>query len=385
MSSPDPLELLQQYTTAQKPIELLDAEGNLADDLLKTTTVRFGEDASFPRDTPTTYSRGNNETDLYTLSALIHFLAHRDQSFYEYMKTSNTMGLQSVSFGDRSHLVDYLTGKAPKKTTTQSTSMDVVDEKQNEQKRAKNRLGGDKKQSTGTANDIARDIIRRERTLVTPSSALGSNKSFARVPDLVRDLLPAKKHAKTTTAEADTATAAAEPTKANKRQRRRDHPIIVVPAATTAMLNMYNIKQLLQDHQLADGRAVMEQGGPKPRECFVEHTMKGGSGKTVKFKVVDAVQDFSETDWNSVVCVFTQGAAWQFKNWVWKSPQEVFQHCLGYYSKYQDERPKDSVSSWNLKMLNFDRNKRHMDRAVVASLWVELEQYMARSKPEFIQ
>ncbi|KAJ1941674.1 accessory factor associated with RNA polymerase II, partial [Kickxella alabastrina] len=100
-SSLDPLDLLRQYTTQKKPVELLDKDGNLTTDLLTATTVRFGEDASFARDTPTSYLRSNSDSDQYTLSALMHFLDNRDQSFYDYMKTASTMGLQAVSFGDR--------------------------------------------------------------------------------------------------------------------------------------------------------------------------------------------------------------------------------------------------------------------------------------------
>ncbi|KAJ2338142.1 accessory factor associated with RNA polymerase II, partial [Coemansia sp. RSA 2671] len=94
--------------------------------------------------------------------------------------------------------------------------------------------------------------------------------------------------------------------------------------------------------------------------------------------------DFTEADWEALVCVFTQGAAWQFRNWMWKTPEEVFHNCLGFYPKYQDERPKDTVNSWAVSLLNIERSKRHMDRATVVGLWNSLEQYMARNKPDLL-
>ncbi|KAJ2488721.1 accessory factor associated with RNA polymerase II [Coemansia sp. RSA 2050] len=393
MSSPslDPLHLLRQFTVQSKKVELLDKNDNPTTDLQFAATIRFGDEASFPRDTPTSLLRSNSDSDPYTLSALLHFLGHRDQSFYEYMKMTNTLGLQTISFGDRAQVLGYLTGKTP-----DVAASGPVAEKQptaGDAKRAKTRSSGDGAATASTANDIARDIIRRERALVTPSTVLSSNKSFARVPDLAKALFPAKPGAavkgavsgKPTGGDAAAAAAGGQTLAARRsaHHRKRRNPIIVVPAATTSMLTMYNIKSLLQDHQFVDGRAEMEKAGPKPHEVFVEHTMSY-SGQTVKFRVVDSVQDFTEADWEALVCVFTQGAAWQFKNWTWKTPEEVFHNCLGFYPKYQDERPKDTVNSWAVSLLNIERSKRHMDRATVVGLWNSLEQYMARNKPDLL-
>ncbi|KAJ2809798.1 accessory factor associated with RNA polymerase II [Coemansia furcata] len=385
----DPLHLLRQFTIQNKKAELLDQNDNLTTDLQAATTIRFGEEASFARDTPTSFLRSNSDSDHYTLSALLHFLDHRDQSFYEYMKTTNTLGLQTISFGDRAQVLGYLTGKIEELAVS-----DPAVEKQpaaGDAKRAKTRSAPDAVAASTAANDIARDIMRRERVLITSSTVLSSNKSFARVPELAKALFPSKpgavaKGAVASGKPAADISASGQASAASRRStqhRKRRNPIIVVPAATTSMFTMYNIKSLLQDHQFVDGRAEMEKAGPKPHEVFVEHTMTY-SGQTVKFRVVDSVQDFTEADWEALVCVFTQGAAWQFKNWTWKTPEEVFQNCLGFYPKYQDERPKDTVNSWAVSLLNIERSKRHMDRATVAGLWNNLEQYMARNKPELL-
>ncbi|KAJ1958338.1 accessory factor associated with RNA polymerase II [Dipsacomyces acuminosporus] len=396
-SGPNPLELLRQYTMQKKSIEFIDGDGNLTKDLLKAATVRFGEDASFPRDTPTSYSRGNNEADQYTLSALLHFLDHRDQSFYEYMKTTNTLGLQTVSFGDRINLLDYLTGKSaaagqgnePQAGDKHANAAGSADDSG---RRTRMKIGGgaDGTHVATSANDIARDIMRRERLIVTTSTALSSSKTFARVPGLIKELFPPKSAAGASgglpgKAEATGAASGASGSALRRAgHRKRKDPIVVVPAATTAMINMYNIKALLKDHQFVDSKDVMAKGETKPREVVVEHTMSGG-GPSLKFRIVDSVQDFTEADWSSLVCVFTQGAAWQFKNWSWSTPEEVFQNCVGYYPKYQDERPKDTTRSWGISMLNIERSKRHTDRATVVGLWNNIEQYMRRSKPEFFE
>ncbi|KAJ2705890.1 accessory factor associated with RNA polymerase II [Coemansia sp. IMI 203386] len=396
--TPDPLELLRQYTTQKKPVELLDNDGNLTTDLLQATTVRFGEDASFPRDTPTSYSRSNSDSDQYTLSALLHFLDHRDQSFYEYMKMTNTMGLQTVSFGDRVTLLDYLTGKS---TSTgeekqqkqleqqQQMAVDTVVDSSRRANKVRTDLVGD---SGRTANDGTRDILRRERVLINTSSVVSSSKSFAKVPDLIKEIFPPKHGAKGADGKpmapaagtlANSALASNGVARKRVSQRKRANPIIVVPAATTAMINMYNIEELLQKHQFVDSRMLMETGGPKPREVFIDHQV-ARSSQRIRVRVVDSVQDFTEADWNSLICVFTQGAAWQFKNWVWKSPEEVFQNTMGFYPKYNDERPKDSIKSWGVEVINIERTKRHMDKAAVVGLWSSIEQYLASKKPDFL-
>ncbi|KAJ2805746.1 accessory factor associated with RNA polymerase II [Coemansia guatemalensis] len=401
----DPLELLRQYSIEKKPIELVDAEGKPTKDLLQATTVRFGEDASFPRDAPTRYLRSNSEADHYLLSALLHFLDRRDQSFYEYMKATNTMGLQTVSFGDRIGLLDYLTGKtasipsagssasaekhaAASSDAGQTRSRAATHASSTNAAAASTSKSADGALGADSAADIARSIARRERCLLNTSTALSSNKSFSHVSGLVKELFPSKPVPKGTGPAAASASAAGLPSTPGDRhklsRRKRRDPTIVVPAATTAMLNMYNIKALLQDHEFVESRAVMEKGGLKPREIFVEHVMPN-TGQNLRFRVVDSVQDFGEADWNSLVCVFTQGAAWQFKNWLWKSPAEVFQHCLGLYPKHQDEPLKEAIRSWGILPLNIERSKRHMDRATVAGLWSTIEEYIARHKPEFFQ
>ncbi|KAJ2869124.1 accessory factor associated with RNA polymerase II [Coemansia erecta] len=422
-STSDPLELLRQYTMQKKSVELLGSDGNLTKDLLQATTVRFGEDASFPRDTPTQFLRSNSESDHYMLSALLHFLAHRNQSFYEYMKTTNALGLQTVSFGDRGNLLDYLTGKTSdvgaSKTGASSVGTAAAagatgdkhdDSVDAEGRRVRMRTSATDSTSAGAAgdrlssgaagpvpgsSDSARDIMRRERVLMTTSTALSSNNSFANVIGLVKELFPSKGDAKggsskaagpgssAATAASENATPAKPAHRMAGRAKRRD-PIIVVPAATTAMLNMYNIKPLLQDFQFVDWRVVMEKGGSKPRDATVERKLQS-TGHNQRFRIVDSVQDFTEADWNSIVCVFTQGAEWQFKNWVWKSPREVFQNCLGFYPKYQDEQLKASTESWGIKPLNIERSRRHMDRATITGLWASIEQYIALRKPDLIQ
>ncbi|KAJ1880669.1 accessory factor associated with RNA polymerase II [Coemansia sp. RSA 486] len=271
----------------------------------------------------------------------------------------------------------------------QQMAVDTAVDSSRRANKARTDLVGD---SGRTANDGTRDILRRERVLINTSSVVSSSKSFAKVPDLIKEIFPPKHGAKgadgkpmapAAGALANGALAGNGVARKRVSQRKRANPIIVVPAATTAMINMYNIEELLQKHQFVDSRMIMETGGPKPREVFIDHQVTRSSQR-IRVRVVDSVQDFTEADWNSLICVFTQGAAWQFKNWVWKSPEEVFQNTMGFYPKYNDERPKDSIKSWGVEVINIERTKRHMDKAAVVGLWSSIEQYLASKKPDFL-
>lgn len=52
-----------------------------------------------------------------------------------------------------------------------------------------------------------------------------------------------------------------------------------------------------------------------------------------------------------VVGVFVTGAVWQFRDWKWKAPNEVFSHVCGFYMKFDGEAVAPSVGLWNTTIL----------------------------------
>ena len=48
-----------------------------------------------------------------------------------------------------------------------------------------------------------------------------------------------------------------------------------------------------------------------------------------RYTVVDNGARLSRADWDRVVAVFAQGAAWQFKGWKRDAPVEIFSRALG--------------------------------------------------------
>ncbi|KAJ2777769.1 accessory factor associated with RNA polymerase II [Coemansia interrupta] len=409
----DPIELLRKYTTKKRPVEMLDANGNLTKELVQAVTIRFGEEASFPRDVLTSYSRSNSDADHYMLSALMLSFAHEAKSYYEYMKIIKSTGLQSVSFTDRAVLNDYISGKTDSLVSADASAAagsagaadSAAASNSTGGKRANSDAAGeggrsrtrlDPNGSFSRTKDATREVVRRERVLITTSNVMGSTKSFARVSVIIKEMFAKNKDAdgkptSSSAARPAAGTSASAASAANGRkssshrrasQRKRANPIIIVPSAAVAMVNMYNVEELLKNHHFIDSKVIREKGEPKPREIFVEHTLSRREQR-LRFRIVDSVDDFTEADWNSVVCVFALGEGWQFKNWIWGTPEAIFQNTLGFHPKYVDVKPKDTMKTWGVSMLNIERTQRHMDTAAVTGLWSSIERYMATKKPEF--
>ncbi len=65
-----------------------------------------------------------------------------------------------------------------------------------------------------------------------------------------------------------------------------------------------------------------------------------------------------------MVCVVVQGAAWQFKEFKWKQPVNLFQHVLGIHLKYDDVELEPRVAGWNVQVVQISKDKRHLDKVV---------------------
>jgi parafibromin len=85
-------------------------------------------------------------------------------------------------------------------------------------------------------------------------------------------------------------------------------------------------------------------------------------GSTTTYIVLDNPSRLSRTEWARVVCVIVQGAAWQFKGWEWEQPVLLFQHVLGVHIKYDDVPMDTRVAGWNVRVLEVNKDKRHLDK-----------------------
>ncbi|KAI8347465.1 RNA pol II accessory factor, Cdc73 family-domain-containing protein [Mortierella sp. GBAus27b] len=377
----DPLSLLREFTIAKKPITLINATGTLVTELTDATHVVFKDDTqtyTFPRTTPTNYRRGASD-EMYTLETLLFLLQRAHQSVAEYSLEGAQKHIPIVSILDKRSVLDYLTGATatapnivhPSTETSKRPRDDATDDQQDgETKRRKSIT------QTGRPdeNEMVRLIISRERLARTTASILRGKKSFANIQKIGASILlkskskdekaPAKKGdqkpsgaAPTSSSSRPAATPAPASSASSQNKSRSSSsrvPIIIVPAALTSMLTMYNAKQFLEEHSFVDSLDIRNKGESKPARLVVEHRKK-------QYHIFDNADNFKPEDWERVIAVFTAGAEWQFKRWKWSKPIELFAHVKGFHLKWADEQPKENITSWNVEVFSVRWHTPHND------------------------
>ncbi|KAI1311328.1 accessory factor associated with RNA polymerase II [Mortierella claussenii] len=415
MSKNDPLSLLREFTISKKPITLVNASGNLVTELTDATNVVFSDDKQtfqFPRSTPTNYRRGASD-ESYNLETLLFLLQRAHLSVSEYSLEGAQKGIPIVSILDKRGVLDYLTGVTatsnniqyqPAETSKRSAE-GLVDDKEND---ASKKPKSSVQSGHLDENEILRLTISRERLARTTASVLRGNKSFANIQKIGASLLlkskskdektPAKKPdvrqpgsvAPSGTSSSRTTSASGAPVprsggsssqSKSKSSSSSRIPIIIVPAAMTSMLTMYNVKQFLEEQIFVNSEEIRNQGITKSARLTIERRQKPNETHKTSYHVIENADQLKDEDWERVVCVFTTGAEWQFKKWKWQTPVQLFTHVKGFYVKWADEQPKEVIKSWNVEVLNLNRHRRHADRAVVTEFWDRLQGWCLANKP----
>jgi len=219
-----------------------------------------------------------------------------------------------------------------------------------------------------------------------------------------------KKGTKTTGAPGNTsANKAAPKLKLSQLVSKKLHgknPIIVVPAGTSDLFTMLNIKDFLEKGKYVSAREQKKNGVRKPANLeirrAVEDSSKGadtnsgsggatnnpadentgaqGSDDSLTFKIVDNVSRLSSRDWPRVVAVLVSGQPWQFKGWKYQFPVEVFSKVQGVYIYMTGDTEKgEVVKQWNVKRLEIHPTKRHLDKLTAKSFWDLVMLHVART------
>ena len=162
-------------------------------------------------------------------------------------------------------------------------------------------------------------------------------------------------------------------------------PIIIVPAALTSLLTVFNVKSFLEAGQFLPTEEARKQvNGVKPSTVVLDHANAKNASSKVTFQVVDGVERLKDTDWDRVVAVFVSGQAWQFRGWKWTDPVEIFSNVKGFYLKYADVKTDPQIKQWNVTVLEVNRYKRHLDAQCVYEFWSIVDRYLAAQKPHLL-
>jgi parafibromin len=160
-------------------------------------------------------------------------------------------------------------------------------------------------------------------------------------------------------------------------------PIIIVPSAATARLNMYNAVAFLERGVFTPPDACMAAAAPKPPTALISRTLALPDGAPPKrYLVTDDASKFGKDEWRRVAAVVVGGAAWQFKGWPFKGAPDgdtvsLFSAARGLYLHYGDDAPPAAVKAWNVARFALHRGERHRDRSVAAALWKAVDEFLA--------
>ncbi|PNY24922.1 Cell division control protein 73 [Tolypocladium capitatum] len=171
-----------------------------------------------------------------------------------------------------------------------------------------------------------------------------------------------------------------------KGPSRRPDPIILLSPSASSLLRMSNARSFLED-----GKFVPPDAAASTTSMLhVQRTMRGiDANRPMRFILVEGSEQFKPEYWNRVVAVFTTGQTWQFKNYKWSSPNDLFKHTLGVFVGWRGEQAPDNVRGWGHRVLStgVDRWRggdgqdasRFRDKEVVEQIWKTIEMNM-RSK-----
>lgn len=162
-----------------------------------------------------------------------------------------------------------------------------------------------------------------------------------------------------------------------KANTRRPEPIILLSPSASSLIRMPNVKSFLQDGQYQSPETASSTA---PNILHLQRLLPSiDNQKPLRFILVDSPDQFRPDYWNRVVAVFTTGQAWQFKNYKWQAPAELFSHVMGVYVGWKGEMAPETVKGWGRGVLSVGLDKgnaRWRDREVVEEVWSAIEQRM---------
>lgn len=152
-------------------------------------------------------------------------------------------------------------------------------------------------------------------------------------------------------------------------------PIIIVPAAPTSLVNMFNIKELLEKGNFKTREERKAEGAKKEDKVVVQHVEEGW---TARYKIVESPEkQMKKEDWGRVVAVFVQGPEWQFKGWDLTlfdgKIVNMMNRIAAFHVEYEKDPRHANIPLWQVKVISIHKTKRHMDEKLMNTFWDTLK------------
>ncbi|KAL2267648.1 hypothetical protein VTJ83DRAFT_4925 [Remersonia thermophila] len=406
-ASDDPLLLLRQSIAAgAKILTTASPDGSEDVALSKATHLVFTHPkrVAVPLDTPTRFTSANETVQ--NLRSIYFAWLNRDHAIPEYNAAAAKLNedlagsatVHSLAFVERLVLFTYLEGAQEEGEFIKPLPGAKDDAAEAAAAAApgaslKSAAAAAARSGKGTLDPRLAHIYSGERRMGDRNSVLRGVKptDFSHVRKLAAPFITRKPGSGSRSAQQLTAGGPGPALALNQKPARRPDPIILLSPSASSLLRMANAKAFLEGgrYQPPDYGLAGATASTTPSMLHVSRLLKGiDPARPTRFILVEGPEQFKPEYWNRVVAVFTTGQAWQFKNYRWSQPAELFKHVLGVYLGWRGEEPPETVRSFGHRVLACAVDKwrdpgqpgaetsRWRDREVVEAIWKAIEESM---------
>ncbi|GMM57089.1 Cdc73 protein [Maudiozyma humilis] len=379
MSSP--LSTVREHLKNGDKFTLFDENKVSTDDIVAAKTVSFSDSADngLSLDESTEFTI---EEKPVVLRVILHCWLHKDSSAAEYLADCQKLHLTNISFLQRNDLINWLTGEsetsqyigASEKTdaSSQPSQKGDVSGKNDQSAPRSTTTSSGEATNIETEDPVLFKTLQNERVLLDHNSSLRGSKPID-FGYLIKDAELKLVHSLKSSSRSKSGKVSKGPVSRGTSSSSvlRKDPIILIPSATSSMITLGNIKEFLEHSKYINPRDVTVT---KEDDLVTIEKKFDNISRPLRFLVVNNTRMFTKPEyWDRVVAVFTTGHTWQFANYQWNTPQDLFQHCNGYYFHFNGEDVPQHVQQWNVQRIALDKHQRFKDVEVVRFFWTNLE------------
>lgn len=351
------LAKLREQLRKDQSINLLDANGNTTDDIVGASKLALSDGEQLSLDEKTDFQV---EDTPITLRTVYNCWIHKDSSAAEYLADCQAKGLTNISFLQRTDLINWLSG--------QSESSQFISVAGKDHEKSESAVVKEKEEDT-IKDPVLQEALAHERVLLDHNSCLRGTKP-TNFGYLIKEAELKLVHSLKSSRRPQKTGERAGVSKTSSKTPAKKDPIILIPSAASSIFTIANIKRFLEESVYVHPRDM------PPAQSDVTSVVKKFDrfGKPIKFLIVNNTRLFTKPEyWDRVVAVFTTGHAWQFSNYQWSTPTELFQHCRGYYFYFAGDVVPHHVEQWNVQKVELEKNKRFRDVEVLRYFWNSME------------
>lgn len=368
------LSQVRGHLVKNEHFNLLDASGNVIVDIRNSVSIKFDDSTVFSLDAITEFSIDEVKVPL---KVIMHCWLCKDSNAAEYLDDCVTQHLTNVSFLQRTDLINWLSGET--ESSSYISGSDDYDfskgPKKTDQSKTEPLQSSENNATLKETDPVLAQTLENERVLLDHNTELRGSKPIDfgyLIKDAELKLIQSiKSSLRSSKSKPSSGNGVSKSERSTVKNIARKDPIILIPSAASSMFTLANIKQFLQD---SDYRSPRELSVNIKEDLVTVEKKFDNISRPVRFMIVNNIRMFTKPEyWDRIVAVFTTGHEWQFNNYQWNTPHELFQHCKGYYFHFTGDTIPQTVQQWNVQKVEIDKNRRFKDVEVVRYFWWNLE------------